>query len=147
MSVYALHDPRTGVCRYVGRSRRGIAKRVNEHMRRSHSKPIRAWVAELSAIGLSPIVKELTDATEYEWIGRLSPDLNVHRGANDRDDLLTSAEVRCFRSRRTTSIGVKQIAIRFSAEQRDALIADSKKLKVSVGEVIRRRCFPEGEDK
>ena len=82
MSVYALHDPRTGVCRYVGHSRRA-PRRFRQHIGRPHSAGLRGWIAELRAGGLTPEFRLLDGATEREWIARLSPDLNVARGVDE----------------------------------------------------------------
>lgn len=82
MSVYALHDPRTGKCRYVGRSA-SPSNRLNTHCSRAHSTALRDWVTDLRAAGLKPEMRLLDGGTEREWIIRLSPDLNVMSGADD----------------------------------------------------------------
>ena len=79
MSVYALRDPRTGACRYVGHTR-NPKTRLQSHLTGSHSPAIRAWVAELRLAGCSPEMEILGPGTEAEWMERLKPDMNVEPG-------------------------------------------------------------------
>jgi hypothetical protein len=79
MSVYALRDPRTGACRYVGHSRAPMA-RIRRHLRFSHSGRVRAWNQELRTLGLVPSFELLGPGTEAEWMERLHPDLNINPG-------------------------------------------------------------------
>ena len=54
--VYALLDPRDQSIRYIGMSRQP-EKRLREHMKDTNHKQKHAWLKELKAQGLEPIVK------------------------------------------------------------------------------------------
>lgn len=82
MSIYSLADPRSGACRYVGRSR-NPQRRARQILAHPHSKPLRRWAAELRAAGLQPRLVVHGDGIEHEWIARLKPDLNVLSGKQD----------------------------------------------------------------
>lgn len=70
--IYGLIDPRDGVVRYVGKSARPEARLV--HHRCSGATSVRAWFAELLALGLTPTLTILStvqpgeDASLYERI-------------------------------------------------------------------------------
>lgn len=77
--IYSLNDPRDGRVRYVGRAPRP-SRRFRQHLARPHSQRLRAWIAELRALGLSPVLRPIGDGVEADWIARLRPDLNVLAG-------------------------------------------------------------------
>lgn len=84
MSIYALHDPRDGRCRYVGMSRRPEI-RLRDHLKGIDSSvKFRKWLRQLRAANIKPLMKVLSGGTEAGWIRRLQPDLNIHPGNRDR---------------------------------------------------------------
>lgn len=66
--IYALNDPTTGRCRYVGKSvapkdrLRGHIRRLGEG--RSHKNN---WVKKLRARGLKPVLEILDEVPQTEW--------------------------------------------------------------------------------
>ena len=86
--IYGLADPRTGVIRYVGRSK-NIKNRYYAHRRGAGKLPVACWVRSLKAMGLAPnlVLIEKTDepeAREGFWIKEYrrkgQADLNLHDG-------------------------------------------------------------------
>lgn len=86
-SIYALVDPRDGLHRYVGRSR-NPKQRYGAHVaicspwRRPENRRKDAWIRELHALGLRPLLVILEScavmkapAAEEKWIERYRPDL------------------------------------------------------------------------
>lgn len=69
--IYSLSDPRDGVVRYVGQTRAPLWSRLSEHIQTAkrgkpkHS-PKAAWIRELRALGLKPVIVEL-EACERDW--------------------------------------------------------------------------------
>jgi hypothetical protein len=74
--VYVLRDPRDMKARYVGQSV-DPAGRLRVHGWSTGKNPaMTAWLQELHAAGMSPIVELPESGSEGDWIERLSPDLN-----------------------------------------------------------------------
>jgi hypothetical protein len=69
VSIYVLHDPRTGAPRYVGRSVNPAA-RMKAHRRAHDGSERAAWVAELAAEGLEPHMQVVCEASpaEADWV-------------------------------------------------------------------------------
>lgn len=61
IAIYQLRDPRTGAVRYIGKTN-NPRKRASEH-RRGKSAGVRvgAWLAELLAAGLAPIMETIAE--------------------------------------------------------------------------------------
>lgn len=75
--IYLLIDPRTGECRYVGKSERGV-RRAREHMQPAflqRPQHCACWLRSLSAEGLRPEIEVVEsgvvdiDDAEMFWIG------------------------------------------------------------------------------
>lgn len=64
--IYVLEDPRDNAIRYVGRTSRSVARRLLEHISVTYLRNIDivAWVAELKALGLLPILHVIDSAPE-----------------------------------------------------------------------------------
>ena len=56
--IYTLSDPRTGVIRYVGCS---IHPTIRARQHRYTNTPVRAWIDELRAEGLAPLVNVVSE--------------------------------------------------------------------------------------
>lgn len=88
-TVYGLIDPRTNAIRYVGCTAKSLDARCQDHVGRrlSSSAPVHAWVGELFADGLRPMICVLAVAAnahqgriqEQAWIHALrrGPLLNI----------------------------------------------------------------------
>jgi hypothetical protein len=61
ITIYGLVDPRDGAVRYVGQTKCPGARRY-QHIFRSHSPRIRAWVEELKALAIEPAFHVLAGA-------------------------------------------------------------------------------------
>lgn len=61
--IYGLVDPRDRKIHYVGHST-AIHKRLDGHLSDTSVTPKTAWLAELVALGLKPVMVEL-DAVDY----------------------------------------------------------------------------------
>jgi len=93
MSIYSLTDPRTNVCRYVGRSH-NPQRRLRVHLERPHSERMREWLGDLAAAGIAPILARHEGKTEADWIVELRPDLNIQRGRRKEEpERLTDARL------------------------------------------------------
>jgi hypothetical protein len=77
-TIYALVDPRDGEARYIGKTTKTMAQRLNGHLRSPAGK-VRPWIAELRAIGLEPGITAVRQgvpvaelrAAEHEEITRV----------------------------------------------------------------------------
>jgi hypothetical protein len=67
--IYILSDPRTGMCRYVGKSISPVF-RFRSHCCRNGSTHRERWIKTLRASGLKPIleiVEEIPDSNDEDW--------------------------------------------------------------------------------
>jgi hypothetical protein len=64
--IYVLMDPRDNHIRYVGRTARSVDKRLTEHITVSYmrNEDLVAWIAELKALGLLPILHRIDSAPD-----------------------------------------------------------------------------------
>jgi hypothetical protein len=69
--VYTLCDPQTKMIRYVGLTKQTLKQRFSKHIcgnvinwKRNHKKT--QWIQDLKAIGLLPIIEELSTFDNYE---------------------------------------------------------------------------------
>lgn len=91
--IYVLRDPRTGVVRYVGKAD-DPGVRLRGHLRYPDGRAKAAWVAELAAVGMAPVMQVVERAvTDWEqrerrWIKRLRdrgiPLTNATRGGSGK---------------------------------------------------------------
>jgi hypothetical protein len=68
--IYALVDPRTGEIRYIGKTEKRIAKRLEEHIASPVNSGMRHWIAELHAAGLKPKIEPITCCGQQWWKGK-----------------------------------------------------------------------------
>jgi hypothetical protein len=75
LSIYTLADPRTGQVRYVGAtSDVGARFKTHRSCKGGDNYPRKAWLAELRALGLTPVCVVLEEgpgtgyADERKWI-------------------------------------------------------------------------------
>lgn len=66
--IYALNDPISGKCRYIGKSD-APKKRVKGHLSRAKQLKTHrdAWISGLLKVGLRPVVEILDEVPEYQW--------------------------------------------------------------------------------
>lgn len=65
--IYALVDPRTGLVRYVGKTRGTLPKRLCAHLRDKQRSHKTSWLSQLKAIGLVPDIFELELVPITQW--------------------------------------------------------------------------------
>jgi hypothetical protein len=68
--IYALVDPRDEQIRYIGKTEKRIAQRLQEHIERPVNGGTRAWIGELAGFGLSPRIEPITCCGERYWEGQ-----------------------------------------------------------------------------
>jgi hypothetical protein len=68
--IYALVDPRDDSIRYVGKTEKRIAQRLEEHIRFPVNRGTGAWIAELRAAGMFPRIEPITCCGEQWWEGK-----------------------------------------------------------------------------
>lgn len=64
--IYSLSDPRTNRVRYVGKANQ-VAVRFRAHKAAPSSLRMRQWLAELSALGLEPVIGVIEKCALTEW--------------------------------------------------------------------------------
>jgi len=95
-AIYALIDPRDDSVRYVGKTVKSLARRLEEHIANPVNLDMCMWVTELVSSGRRPLIRLLTmcevsnwERHEVDWIrwfrtrGKL---LNVDPGGVMRDE-------------------------------------------------------------
>lgn len=81
MTIYGLADPRTGLVRYVG-STKNLRRRVAQHMQgRDGSREKVAWLLEILALGLEPVVMRLEECGAGAAASREQHWMSIHKGA------------------------------------------------------------------
>jgi hypothetical protein len=108
-TIYGLYDPRTNVCRYVGKTAANLNERLRGHIRdakrRKHSVRRFSWVLSLLAAGVEPVIKELEIVSygswqdaEKRWIARFRAEgvdlVNTTDGGDGCEGMRHSAETR-----------------------------------------------------
>lgn len=73
VNIYALVDPRNGHCRYVGKTKNCISKRLSGHVNDSNRRqfenlPRFLWIRKLASLGLRPEVRLLEVVSAEDWI-------------------------------------------------------------------------------
>lgn len=72
--IYGIYDPdTTGVIRYVGKTKKTIKKRLNEHIYLSKNnlkRPLNLWIKKLLNEGRIPEIKEIEVSNDKEWAKR-----------------------------------------------------------------------------
>lgn len=75
MIIYGLSDPRTSELRYVGRTKRKLNVRLQQHLQPAYLKPNthkNAWVKSLLSDGIKPEIFEIETTEDFEaeefWI-------------------------------------------------------------------------------
>lgn len=68
--IYALVDPRTGEIRYIGKTEKRLANRLEEHTAWPVNSGMRQWLAELHLVGLKPQIEPITCCGEQWWQGK-----------------------------------------------------------------------------
>jgi hypothetical protein len=77
--IYALVDPRDGAWRYIGKTEKGAAVRLAEHLKKTRQgvrRHCNNWIRALAAVGLQPTLEVLEEfpcaaplmEAEREWI-------------------------------------------------------------------------------
>lgn len=78
--IYTLRDPRTGVTRYIGKTRRRLSVRLNCHngsARAGENTRKGRWIRELQKLGMEPRIDLVQtvggdgSAEEIEWIAKM----------------------------------------------------------------------------
>lgn len=64
--IYALIDPRDDSVRYVGVTNRPLNVRLSGHIKKPTNRGTRAWIADLSANGITPMIR-LLSAPRNDW--------------------------------------------------------------------------------
>ncbi len=107
-TIYGLYDPRTDVCRYVGKTKVRLSSRLREHVndakRRKHSVRRFSWVLSLLAAGVEPAVKELEvvdgpwQEAEKRWIAKFRAEgvdlVNTTNGGDGCEGMRHSTETK-----------------------------------------------------
>lgn len=153
VQIYALVDPNTGVCRYVGKTKHSIEKRLKGHLSDAYrfngkNIPRFSWINKLLSFGQKPkaILLEIVhdddwQAAEQMWVhemrGRFQGLLNATNGGDGIHGHQHSNETRLRQSesarRRYEKPGEKEktsLSVRASfstQEGKDALSSAAKK--------------------
>ncbi len=64
--IYALNDPRTGECRYIGKSD-NPEKRLGRHLTAKLKTPVSCWIKSLLSLGLRPGLQVLEEVPTSQW--------------------------------------------------------------------------------
>lgn len=134
--IYGLYDPRTDVCRYVGKTKVKLLERLKGHIRdakrRKHSVRRFSWVLSLLAANTSPEIRELELVTEETWRDVEKQWIAKFRAAGV--DLVN-----------TTDGGDGASGMRHSAETRARISASSRlaqaspEVRAERGEILRKK--------
>ena len=67
IEIYALHDPRDGVVRYIGKAK-DAQKRLRSHLAEKRREyPVYLWIRELASLGLRPSLAVLVQCNDGSW--------------------------------------------------------------------------------
>jgi hypothetical protein len=65
--IYKCTDPRDGSVRYVGKTRKDLQVRLKQHLiQRDTNLVKRAWIDELAALGLQPLISLIEETPEFK---------------------------------------------------------------------------------
>ncbi|XVU24211.1 hypothetical protein ACQPZJ_44435 [Actinoplanes sp. CA-054009] len=86
-TLYVLKDPRDNRVRYVGATTVPLDVRLRGHLSKSTNTFVQAWIAELKAAGLQPIIYPLRRNVPIAELGA-AESAEIHRRAMRREPLL-----------------------------------------------------------
>ncbi|MCM4085126.1 hypothetical protein [Paractinoplanes hotanensis] len=83
-TVYALRDPRTKRIRYIGATGTTLAVRLARHLAKPSSDALAAWLADLKAAGLKPIIEPVrSDIPAEDMLTAENAEIHSHVLAGD----------------------------------------------------------------
>lgn len=72
--IYGIYDPNIPeIIRYVGKTKKTIKKRLNEHIylsKQNLKRPLNLWIKKLLNEGITPEIKEIEITNDKEWAKR-----------------------------------------------------------------------------
>ncbi|MEV4722816.1 hypothetical protein [Micromonospora humida] len=86
-TVYVLRDPRDLRVCYVGATTVPLATRLNGHLSSPASDALRAWIAELKAVGLVPMIEPLREGVPVAGLA-VAETAEIHARTLRREPLL-----------------------------------------------------------
>lgn len=83
VAIYALHDPRTGEARYIGKAL-NPEKRLRSHLNSKTNLPVAFWVRKLRRLGLKPKMRIIEWVPIAEWEAAERHWIATHRAKTDQ---------------------------------------------------------------
>ncbi len=83
VAIYALHDPRTGEARYIGKAL-NPEKRLLAHLNSKTHLPVAHWVRKLRRLGMKPEMRIIEWVPIAEWEAAERRWIATHRAKTDR---------------------------------------------------------------
>lgn len=135
VSIYTLEDPRTGLIKYLGKTKKPLNKRLSEHIKEGASTKKGQWIKGLLKLNLLPVIKLIDTVDSFNWqfwegywISQLKSWnfklLNMTEGGDGNNNQVFSETSKLKRSA-SIKLGVKLGTI--SYKERGAKISQSKK--------------------
>jgi hypothetical protein len=113
-TVYVLKDPRDLQVRYVGATTVSLAARLEGHLSRPSSEPLREWIADLKTAGLVPIIEPLRKRVPVASLDAVET-AEIHRRTMRREPLLniigTAAALKILREREAAKARRRELAL------------------------------------